>query len=84
MKAAVTGRDRHGQLGVFEVLSERFPLGPIRFDSCSERNPHAMGHGVNRLHDVAHPGPNSLHFVDHWAADFLTISANGESQNRCA
>jgi hypothetical protein len=84
MEATVTGRNRDRQFRIFEVFGERFALGPIRFDAGSKRDPHAVGDGVNRFHDVAHPGPNSLHFVDHWAADFLTISANGAGQNRYA
>ncbi len=79
MKAAIPGRHRNRQLRIFEVLGKRFALGPIGFDPRSKRDPHAVRNGVNRLDDVAHPGPDSLHFVDHWAeTHFLSRCSGGE------
>jgi hypothetical protein len=33
-----------------------------------------MRNGIDGLHDVAHPGPNSLHFVYHWAERISFLS----------
>jgi hypothetical protein len=93
VEAAIPCGNRNGQLRVFEMLGECFALRPIGFYPRSKRDPHAMRNGVDRLDDVAHPGPNSLHFVDHWAERIPFIDAprlvralrNGQSANspRC-
>jgi hypothetical protein len=55
MKTPITGCDRHGQLGIFEVLGERSALGTVRDDPISHGHPHAVGDGVDRVPDVAQP-----------------------------
>jgi hypothetical protein len=67
MKPAIASGHWDRQLGIFKVLCKRPAFGSVRFDPRPKSYPHAMRNGVNRLDDVAHPGPNSLHFVDHWA-----------------
>ena len=34
-----------------------------------------MGNGVDRFDDIAHPGPHSLHFVDHRRAENFLVLA---------
>lgn len=79
MEATITRCDRNRQFGILEVLRERFALWAIRLNPSSKRDPHAVCHGVNRFHNIAHPGPNSLHLVDHGAAYFLASSITARS-----
>lgn len=68
MEPAITTRNWYGQLGILKVFRERLALWAIRFQPSTERDPHAMAHGVNRVDHIAHPGPKRLQFIDHWAA----------------
>lgn len=71
VEAAIARRDRNRQFRVLEVFRKRLAFWTIRLNPGSKRDPHAVCHGVNRFHDIAHPGPNSLHLIDHGAANFL-------------
>ena len=70
MNAPISCGHRHWQFWILEVLGEGLALGPIRLDPGSKRNPHAVRNGVDRIHDIAQPGPESLQRIDHWAASF--------------
>jgi hypothetical protein len=63
------------------MLGKRLALGTICFDPSAKRYPHAVRHGVHRFHDIAHPGPRTLHFIDHRAAD-TSYSTVTQFQNR--
>jgi hypothetical protein len=83
MKTAISGGNWNGKLGIFKVLGKRFAFRPVSLDPRPERNPHSMRNGVDGFNDVAHPGPNSLHFVNHWAERNSYIEAAAASV-RCA
>src|SRR4029077_11802425 len=53
MEAAVARLDRHGQLGVLEVLCERF--SPIRLKEIPQRDVEPLPDGGDRLVDIAEP-----------------------------
>src|SRR5690606_30945385 len=55
METAVPGGNRHRQFRIFELLSERFSLGPVRDQPIAERDPHTVSNGRNGIPDIAKP-----------------------------
>jgi hypothetical protein len=63
VETTIAGRDRNGQLRVFEVLGKRQPLRIVRFEPIPQRNSHTLSDRPHRNPNVSKPFPHRRGFA---------------------
>jgi hypothetical protein len=65
MVAAIPRGDRDRQLGVLEMLGERFAFGSVRPHPSAKRDVHAVADSANCFDNISKPGPGPLYLLNH-------------------
>src|SRR5262249_54441494 len=64
VEAPVARLDRHGQLGILEMLREGLAL--VGLQEIPEGDPHALAHGFDGQTNIAEPGTHEILAVPDW------------------